>query len=145
MDDYRNPFYPSELVAEISRRNLRAQFILLGMVPRRHLYALIRQSLAVLQPSLFEGWSSSIEEAKSLGKAVIASNLDVHLEQNAPGAIYFNPQDPQELANCLMRFEQELSPGTDLKTDNLANESMRVRAKSFGSAFLNVVSEVNNR
>jgi glycosyltransferase involved in cell wall biosynthesis len=141
MDDYRNPSYPSELVAEISRRDLRSQFILLGMLPRRHVYALIRQSIALVQPSLFEGWSSSIEEAKSLGKAVIASNLDVHLEQNAPGALYFDPKDPQQLADCLIRFEKELQAGVDPIIQDKARISMRLRVELFGNSFLDLTSE----
>ncbi len=88
MSDFRNPSYPSEFVAEIARRGLRENFVLLGFIPRKHVYALMRQSLAILQPSLFEGWSTSVEEAKSLGKQIIVSDLDVHREQNAPGAIY---------------------------------------------------------
>jgi hypothetical protein len=43
-------------------------FIAPGVVPHAHVLQLMRQSLAVLQPSLFEGWSMSVEEAKSIGK-----------------------------------------------------------------------------
>jgi glycosyltransferase involved in cell wall biosynthesis len=141
MYDHRNAAYSSELIAEISRRGLRSQFILLGMLPRRHVYALVRQSVAVLQPSLFEGWSTSIEEAKSLGKPVIASRLDVHLEQNAPGALYFAPHDPRELAQQLIQLNGELNHGVDIHVEARARESMRERSKAFGVAFLTMACD----
>jgi glycosyltransferase involved in cell wall biosynthesis len=141
LSDFRNPTYPSELVAEIARRGLRENFILLGLIPRNHVYALMRQSLAILQPSLFEGWSTSVEEAKSLGKQIIVSDLDVHREQNAPGAIYFNPQDPQELADILLNVQKSTKPGVDPLTERQACESMHARAKDFGTSFLALMSQ----
>lgn len=141
LEDNRNSSYPFELLADISRRDLRSEFIILGMVPRRHVYALIRQSIALLQPSLFEGWSSSIEEAKSLGKTVIASDLDVHFEQNAPGAVYFERNNPNDLAKCLSHLFTTLEPGVDKNIENNSKETMHAKAKEFGEAFLAVVCE----
>ncbi len=43
--------------------------------------ALLRGAAAVLQPSRFEGWSTIIEDAKSLGKPIVASDIAVHREQ----------------------------------------------------------------
>ena len=70
------------------------------MVPREDLYQLIRQSLAVLQPSLFEGWSTTVEEAKSIGKQIILSDLPVHREQVESGARFFDANDPNSLAEA---------------------------------------------
>lgn len=145
LEDYRNRPYPSELVAEIARRDLRSQFILLGMIPRRHVYALIRQSMGILQPSLFEGWSTSIEEAKSLGKPALASNLDVHREQDAPGALYFDPHNAQELAGHLKTLDEEWKPGVDSQAESRAHDWMRARSQTFGEAFLALVYEAAKR
>ena len=38
-------------------------------------------SVAVINPSEFEGRSSTVEQAKSLGKQVILSNIKIHKEQ----------------------------------------------------------------
>lgn len=141
IEDYRNPGYASDFVASVWRADMRDRFLVLGTVPRLHVYGLMRQSLAVLQPSLFEGWSSSIEEAKSLGKLVIASKLEVHLEQNAPGARYFDPHDPQQLADLLIKTYQEGRPGPDQEAEARARLAMTERAREFGARFLALCSE----
>ena len=66
----------------------------LGVVPYRDMLGLMRHAVAVINPSLFEGWSTSVEEAKSMGKAVVLSDIPVHREQ-APGrGLFFDPRDP---------------------------------------------------
>ena len=142
LEDYRDRQYPSEFVASISTHGVRDCFILLGLIPRRHVYGLMRRSLAVLQPSLFEGWSSSIEEAKSLGKRVIASDISVHREQNAPDANYFDPHDPQQLADLLVKHYHEGRAGPELQREQSAHQSFLSRAESFGRNFLAVMSDV---
>ena len=141
LEDYRNPSYPSEIIAEIKRSKLEEQFIFLGVIPRSHVYSLMRQSLGVIQPSFFEGWSTSIEEAKSLGKPALVSNLDVHKEQDLPGAIYFNPHNVDELAGYMKELHKEWSPGSDYQAENRAHEWMYARAKDFGESFLDLTFE----
>jgi glycosyltransferase involved in cell wall biosynthesis len=41
----------------------------------------MRASTALINPSLFEGWSTTVEEAKSTGTPMILSDLGVHREQ----------------------------------------------------------------
>ena len=142
LEDYRDRQYPSEFVASISSQGVRDCFLLLGLIPRRHVYGLMRRSLAVLQPSLFEGWSSSIEEAKSLGKHVIASDIPVHREQDAHGAEYFDLHDPQQLADLLIKRHHEGLPGPEPERERWAHQSFLTRAESFGRNFLKLMSEV---
>lgn len=139
--DYRNPGYTSALLMAISKNNLRDHFIILGLIPRGHVYALMRQSLAVIQPSLFEGWSSSVEEAKSLGKLVLLSNLDVHREQAPAQAEYFDPDDSQRLAGLLVQYHRHASPGPNPKLEQHARDKFISRSKSFGNAILSLMLE----
>jgi glycosyltransferase involved in cell wall biosynthesis len=141
-NEYRHPLYFAELLATISTLGLRDNLIILGLVPHAHLYQLMRQSLAVLQPSLFEGWSTTVEEAKSVGKRMILSDIPVHREQNPPEAIYFNPQDPQALADSLVRVFDESKPGPDYELEKLAQEQLPRRTQEFGRAFVKLVQEV---
>ncbi len=141
LSDFRNPLYPSEVVAEIARRGLRDHFILLGIIPHQDVCALCRASIAIIQPSLFEGWSTSIEEAKSLGKRVIASNLDVHREQNAPGSMFFERHDPEELAGLLIKAYEELMPGPDPMAEATARKDMHERAQIYRKAFMDLLTE----
>ena len=61
----------------------------------------MRHSQAVIQPSLFEGWSTVIEDAVSLQVPVIASGLKVNKEQLGKDGCYFEPHDFEALAAIL--------------------------------------------
>ena len=99
MKDHRNPEHAKRLHDEIASLGLERHFVMLGLIPYPHIAQLMLHSIAVLNPSLFEGWSTSVEEAKSLGVPLILSGIDVHQEQCVLGeATFFDPLDPQQLA-----------------------------------------------
>ena len=87
--DYRDPGYTEQLEEFIKEKSLSDSFSILGLVGYKEMLCMMRHSLALLQPSLFEGWSSSVEEAKSLGKNCILSDLAVHREQAPAQSVYF--------------------------------------------------------
>lgn len=141
-NETRHPLHFAQLMAQIAERGLRDRFIVLGLVPHDHTFILMRQSMAVLQPSLFEGWSTTIEEAKSLGKSVVLSDLAVHREQNAPAALYFNPRDPDALVQRLEQVFDQSKPGPALELEAKARMQLSERVQQFGRSFLNIVSDL---
>ena len=70
----------------------------------------MHHALAVLQPSTFEGWSTSVEESKAMAKRIILSNIDVHVEQAPKRGIYFPPHSAEDLAMSMMKASQEYDP-----------------------------------
>lgn len=78
MDDYRHPEYQHRLLS-ISRDKNR--FLHLGSVPYSDVLKLMWNAHAVLNPSTYEGWSTTIEEAKILGKPLAVSDIEVNIEQ----------------------------------------------------------------
>lgn len=96
--DARQPDYFPRLAARVRALGVEREFRCLGLVPYGDLAALMWHSIAVLNPSKFEGWSTSVEEAKSLGKRTILSDIEVHREQAPPGGVYFSPDDAGGLA-----------------------------------------------
>lgn len=78
---FRGDDYFKRLSAYMDEHDLRTRVHVLGLLPRAEQIALLRGAAAVLQPSRFEGWSTIIEDAKSLGKAIVASDIAVHREQ----------------------------------------------------------------
>ncbi|OGT21331.1 MAG: hypothetical protein A2342_03425 [Gallionellales bacterium RIFOXYB12_FULL_54_9] len=106
--DPRSPGYYEGLIARINHLCLQDNFRILGMVPRAHVVSLMRICGVLLNPSLFEGWSSTVEEAKSLGVPMLLSDINVHREQMDEGAIYFDPQDANMLANKLEEWSLNL-------------------------------------
>ena len=70
-EDPREPDYFDGLMRKSRDRGLEMNFRYLGMIPLEHVYALLRSSTALINPSCFEGWSTTVEEAKSFGVPMI--------------------------------------------------------------------------
>lgn len=102
--DYRNADWFPFLRGLINELGLASRVTILGLIPRSDQVQLIRQSIGVVQPSLFEGWSTVLEDARGLGKPVLASNIAVHLEQSVPGAKYFDPASADEISASIDRL-----------------------------------------
>ncbi len=99
--DPRHPGLFDELVQRANSLDLSEAFRFLRLVPRADLYALMRGSVAVVNPSLFEGWSTTVEEAKAIGVPLVLSDLAVHREQTDGSAWYFDPHSAQQAAAAL--------------------------------------------
>lgn len=138
--DARNPAYQGEVDAFIREKSLGGQIAILGVVPRPDQIQIIRQSAAVLQPSLFEGWSTVIEDAKALGKRLIASDIPVHKEQ-APDATFFKSGDPEHLVDVLSGVLDQLVPGPDLEAETEARIRTETLREKQARAFLDIASE----
>jgi glycosyltransferase involved in cell wall biosynthesis len=113
MQDFRDATYVPTLLNKVRQAGLEDRFAFLGMVPYRTMVSLMHHSIAVLQPSLFEGWSTSVEESKSMRKQIILSNIAVHLEQAPERGVFFSPHSPDELAACMKRAQAEFSPAAE--------------------------------
>lgn len=125
-----NEAYIARIRSMIKDYQLKANVQMLGVIPRADQLSLMKHSKAVVQPSLFEGWSTVIEDAKSLYVPVIAANLSVNMEQLGDTGLFFDPHQPEALAEILINF----------KTDgrHLKYEPYQVRAKNFAEDFVRI-------
>jgi len=139
--DHRHPSYFSDLFKMISKYNMRDQVIYLGLIPYEHVLALMRQSICVINPSIFEGWGMTIDEARSVGKQVLLSDIPAHREQNPPKATYFNPNDCESLSEKIHQIWKQTSPGPDLELETEARHGISNRQFSYGQRFMSVVHE----
>ncbi len=103
--DYRSKDYYPTLLNFIQENNLSDNIRLLGLIDRNEQLSLMNECRALIQPSLFEGWSTSIEEAKSMDKFMILSDLPVHKEQASQNALFFKRNNPQDLADKILDVE----------------------------------------
>ncbi len=140
--DHRKPEYFDGILQQIATHGLQENIRILGRIPREHFWQLMRRCVAVLQPSLFEGWSTSVEEVKSLGKSIIVSDIPVHREQDPPSAFYFDPQNPAELAQNLLKTEKEKKPGPELELEQIARAQLGKRMHTFAQTFYKMVHEI---
>lgn len=139
--DTRDPLHFGELLARVSRLGVRDSFVVLGWVPHAHTFHLVRQAIAVLQPSLFEGWSTTVEETKSIGKAIVLSDIPIHREQAPAGALYFDPADADALAERLVEAYDTRTPGPDDALEAAAREALPARTREYGETFLDHVRD----
>jgi len=120
MTDYRNSDHLSTLIGYVDENNLKENISLLGSIPYSDVFQLMKGSIAVINPSLFEGWSSTVEECKSIGKEMILSDLDVHKEQY-PDATFFNKNDHLSLVSKLTTMKSnQLQENAEVMSNLLA-------------------------
>jgi glycosyltransferase involved in cell wall biosynthesis len=136
--DYRDPSYSDRILRTISENGLHNQVYLLGLIPKQDQIALTRRCVAVIQPSLFEGWSTLVENARALGKTLILSDIPVHLEQNPRYSIFFKHNDAGDLATHMESVWNSKSPGPDLKKEDEAKSENRELMLEFGRQFASI-------
>lgn len=120
------------------------RFRLLGIIPAEDLQALMHGAMAVLNPSRFEGWSTSVEEAKSLGKLVILSDIPVHREQAPERALWFSPDDTDGLAYALYHCLTAWDPRVEATAHSTAVSSIGNRIAAFARAYEDIALEAAN-
>ena len=108
--------------------------------------SLMYHSIAVINPSFFEGWSTTVEESKSLGKKILLSNIDVHVEQSPSRAHYFNPNNAYELADLIKQSLIKYSQEEETHQLELAKNETALRQIKFTEIYQNIiVSLLNNK
>lgn len=108
--DSRHPGLYEELEQRMKALGVASDFRMLGVVPRLHLLALLRTCSVLINPSRFEGWSTTVEEGKALGIPMVLSDLPVHREQAGDQADYFTVDDAVRLAGYLENYAVSLPP-----------------------------------
>lgn len=129
-EDPREPGYFADMMNQVRERGIEENFRYLGMIPLAHVYALMRVAQALINPSRFEGWSSTVEEAKSFGVPLILSDIDVHREQAGAAARFFGVDDVNALASQLsevwsgsaLTVARDLLPGHEQRVAGFAKD-----------------------
>lgn len=129
--DWRNPEYYTHLLAYVETKKLNDNISFLGFIDRREQLSLMKHSLAVIQPSRFEGWSTVIEDAKAMNQFIIASDIDVHKEQLEVNGSFFSPDDPVQLAETML--------STSRKRPQIVRFDYKENVKKFALDFLEVI------
>jgi len=139
--DPRRPDHVPALRAFLHERRLSDRVTILGLVPRLDQIQLMRMAAAVLQPSLFEGWSTVVEDARALGKRMILSDIPVHREQDPPGAVYFDPRDPAQLARQIQATWGSSPAGGDPSAEARARSAQPGRVNAYARRFLEIAKD----
>jgi glycosyltransferase involved in cell wall biosynthesis len=108
--DFRYPDYAENLKKFVQENQLQNHIKFLGFIDRQDQLQLMNNALAVVQPSLFEGWSTVVEDAKAMNQYIIASSILVHQEQLEayPNKTFFQPTDILSLVKVFQNLPAEL-------------------------------------
>ncbi len=132
--DNRNPSYYSSLLEFVRENKLEDCVMFLGFIDRTEQLVLMKNSLAIIQPSLFEGWSTVVEDAKALSVPIIVSDIPVHREQLGERECFFPKDDVSQLKEKMKKILTEKIKGEFVKY----NENV----KNFGNDFLKIISQI---
>jgi glycosyltransferase involved in cell wall biosynthesis len=83
--------FQDKVKAYVSQKGLTDRVEFLGFVPDEQLLKLYQTSLALVQPSLSEGFGLTGLEAMAAGGRVIASDIPIFREIYGPAALLFDP------------------------------------------------------
>jgi glycosyltransferase involved in cell wall biosynthesis len=103
-----NPDYTRGLFESLERAGLKDRVQILGLIPKRNQIELLKNSCALIQPTLFEGGpgGGAVYDAVSLGVPAIVSDIPVNRELPDDDRIVFFPAG--EAAALAARMEQQL-------------------------------------
>ena len=112
---YRDENYLLKMETFIKENGLEKNVKLTGFISREDQLVLMKNAICALQPSLFEGWSTVIEDCKSLNQFVIASDLEVNIEQINTNCLFFERNNAMDLAE---KMEMVLNGKTKIEHYN---------------------------
>jgi len=133
--DSRNSTHPQKVLDLVKTYQLENRFIYLGLIPSQYILPLMKLSIGVVNPSFFEGWSTTVEEAKAVGAPLILSDLPIHREQTEEKSIYFQPSQPKNIAKVLEDNWLKLIAGPRKDGEYIAAKNNKLKRYSFAMNF----------
>jgi glycosyltransferase involved in cell wall biosynthesis len=141
LHDYRAPGYVDRLKNGIVRDGLTDRIHFLGMIPKRHQLAVMRRSVAVVQPTLFEGGpgGGALYDGVSTATPVILSDIDVNREADLGVIEFFRVGSVEDLAQKMLTALR--NPPQRLSTEATLS-MLRQRQRQMGETLLQIISFV---
>jgi glycosyltransferase involved in cell wall biosynthesis len=131
----------ADLFHQIARADRRRGIFLLGPVPFEDLVGLLRSAALVIQPSRFEGWSTTVQDAVALGRPTMCADIEVLREQAQEALGFFGCDDPGALGDLLVEHWGRLTPGPDPAGEQRALAEAARFAARYGEILLRACRE----
>jgi glycosyltransferase involved in cell wall biosynthesis len=129
--DYRFPEYVASLRAKVAESGLADRVHILGSIPKLDQIALLKGSIALIQPTLFEGGpgGGAVFDAVSLGVPSIVSNISTNLEISDSSVTFFPAGSVQALSTAMGKARAraaavERPSNTDLQNYGTARQRL---------------------
>lgn len=112
----QDPRYTPKLQAQADHLGLSHQVKFLDYLPYKQLPTLINQAIALVFPSLWEGFGLPVLEAMACGTPVITSNLSSLPEVAGDAALLVNPYSTGEIAEAMQSVATDSTLRSRLRT-----------------------------
>lgn len=143
--DYRHPQHFERLMTRVKDLGIEDSFRVLGIVTLPELQSLMLNAISLINPSNFEGWSTTVEESKSLGLPVILSDIPVHLEQAPALGRYFQADSAEDLAEAMLVAIREHDLAVAARSREAAALALPERIQRFGKAYEDIaIAAIND-
>jgi glycosyltransferase involved in cell wall biosynthesis len=127
-------------MARSKELGVKDNFRALGIVTLNELQSLMVNAVALINASNFEGWSTTVEESKSLGLPIILSDIPVHIEQSPKLGRYFKAGSAEDLADVLCEALQEHDPASARLAREMAAAELPLRIREYAKAYEQIVT-----
>lgn len=121
----KNDYYESVLAGTVKELNLEDRIQFLDYVSNEKLSFLYSKAMALVFPSLYDGFGMPILEAFSAGLPVIASNYGGPAEAAGDCAVLIDPNNPEDIGRGMQKVLE------DEKFREVLKEKGQERAKLF--------------
>ena len=112
--------YTPQLIEQVAGLGLKSSVKFLGYVSYTELPVLMNQAIALVFPTLWEGFGLPILEAMACGTPVITSNISSMPEVAGNAALLVNPYSIGEIAEAMQTVATNSQVRSNLKTASLA-------------------------
>lgn len=138
--DHRSPDHFNTMMNKIEKLKLKKLIKYKGVLPYKVIINLMYYADIVVNPSFFEGWSTTVEEAKILDKSILLSNIPVHREQNPDKGLFFNPKNPMDLAR---KIEIKIKKKSKKEKFASIKSKYEIKKEKFGEKYLSLIKSIN--
>jgi glycosyltransferase involved in cell wall biosynthesis len=140
--DSRFPNYFDEIKGLINELGISKKIFILGYIPKNDQLQILKNSVAVIQATLFEGGPGgfAVYESVAFGIPSIVSDIPVNKELDDETVTFFKTGSPEDLAEKMkMVFE---SPKKEYLTQELIAKNKKSLVK-LGTQILNIFNDNN--
>ncbi len=138
---FRGNAYLEQIEAFLRAHDLGEAIRILGLIPRGDQVALMRRAIAILQPSRFEGWSTVVEDARTLGKAVLLSDIGVHREQAPARGVFLPTADSGAWATAMETAWNSFPAGPRPEEERAGARRLEAAKVRTGQTFATIMRE----
>lgn len=128
----------------IKKNDLVNNYKYLGVVEYKDVMSLMLHSTAVINPSEFEGRSSTVEQGDLIGKKILLSNIKIHKEQNPSRAYYFDTHDFKALAKSIYYLDKSFKRKNEILISKRKIQLGKLKFKLYIKKYISFLKSIKN-